>query len=192
MMRSSPGILVGTVIVIGVLLLIQSILAVDTSERNLEFMPDMAYSTAARSLTDNPRLPSGITQQHLVPGTVARGQLEEFAYGVGPEEAARAGRELENPFDLEDELALQRGADRYAVFCIHCHGDGIDPGPVAARGGVPPQSLLGARAQSIADGEMFHVITLGQGNMGAHGSQIPPEDRWRIILHVRTLQGKGK
>lgn len=189
-MRSSPGIVIGTVVVIGLFLIIESVLSVDTSQRNLEFMPDMAYSTAAESMTESALLPAGITQQHIVEGAVVRGTVD-FPFGDGPEEAARAGKELKNPFSLEDKAAVQRGADRYAVFCIHCHGDGIDPGPVSARGMVPPQSLQGARAKTIADGEMFHIITRGQGNMGPHGPQIPPDDRWKIVLHVRTLQGKG-
>lgn len=190
-MREAPGILVGAATIIVVLLLLQLWLAVDPTERNYEFMPDMAYSPARESFTGSSSLPRGLTQQAPVPGTVVRGAME-FPYGVGPEEAVRAGRELKNPVDPTADGVAQRGAERYTIFCAHCHGDGVDPGPVAFRGMVPPQSLLGQRARTMADGEMFHVITRGQGNMAAHGAQIPPDDRWKIIHHVRTLQGKGK
>ncbi|MAG56053.1 MAG: cytochrome C [Planctomycetes bacterium] len=190
-MRDTPGILLGTAIVIVTLFLLQAWLDVDTSKRNLEFMPDMAYSSAREAFTESSVLPGGLTQQSPVPGTVIRGSVA-FPFGDGPEEAARAGRELKNPFDAATPGIRERGADRYAVFCSHCHGDGVDPGPVALHGMVPPQSLLGERAKTIADGEMFHVITRGQGNMLPHGPQIPPDDRWKIVLHVRTLQGKGK
>ena len=43
-------------------------------------------------------------------------------------------------------------------------------------------------AINMADGQMFHVISTGQGNMASYASQVEREDRWRAILHVRRLQ----
>jgi len=44
----------------------------------------------------------------------------------------------------------------------------------------------------LKDGEIFHTITLGFGSMGAHGAQIRPEDRWKIVLYIRSLQHEAR
>ena len=54
-----------------------------------------------------------------------------------------------------------------------------------------PPSLRAERAMRLADGHLFHVVTKGQGNMASYAVQIPPEDRWKTILHVRRLQSAG-
>jgi mono/diheme cytochrome c family protein len=41
----------------------------------------------------------------------------------------------------------------------------------------------------MKDGQMFHVLTYGQGNMPAFSSTLSRDDRWSVILHVRLLQG---
>lgn len=191
-MRGWLKMVVATLVVIVVLLVLKALLAPDPSVRNYEFLPDMAYSPAAESLTLSTVLPGGKTQQPLVPGVVTR-EAEFFPYGTGTEEAARAGRELKNPFSLKDEEAVTRGAWAYAVYCDHCHGaDGSGNGTAVKRGMIPPPSLLGARSRTIKDGEIFHIVTRGQNNMASHAAQIPPEDRWKIILHIRKLQGAAK
>ncbi|MCX7999921.1 MAG: cytochrome c, partial [Leptospiraceae bacterium] len=46
-------------------------------------------------------------------------------------------------------------------------------------------------AKDMTDGQIYHTITMGAGQMPAYGSQIPSEDRWKIILYVRKLQEKA-
>jgi hypothetical protein len=53
---------------------------------------------------------------------------------------------------------------------------------------LKPLSLSGDTAAKLRDGEIFHTITLGIRSMGAHGSQIRPDDRWKLVLYVRKLQ----
>jgi hypothetical protein len=53
---------------------------------------------------------------------------------------------------------------------------------------LKPRLLTGSIADNLKDGEIFHTITLGFGSMGAHGSQIRTEDRWALVLYIRTLQ----
>lgn len=160
----------------------------DPSRRNWELFPDMVESVAAESFSANELLPNGVTQQPPQPGVVVRG-TQAFDFGVGPEEAARAGRELTNPYDVSDANVLERGALVYAAFCTVCHdAQGGGAGPVVARGMLPPPSLSGARAMAMADGEMFHILTRGQGNMASYAAQLTPDDRWRAIAWVRRLQ----
>jgi hypothetical protein len=55
----------------------------------------------------------------------------------------------------------------------------------------PPPSFLAEKTLKMKDGQMFHVVTYGQGNMAAYAGQVPPEDRWAVILHLRQLQKLG-
>jgi mono/diheme cytochrome c family protein len=122
---------------------------------------------------------------------VPRGTLP-FRYAATEEDAARAGRELVNPFAADDEAALARGAQIYGIHCSHCHDPaGNGRGPAVQRGMLPPPSLLAVRAMEMPDGQMFHVLTRGQGNMASFTAQLEPDDRWRVILHLRTLQKGG-
>jgi hypothetical protein len=172
------------------LLGLRACLRPDPRERALEFCPDMVRSPAARSQGASTVLPLGMVQQPLVPGVVLHGS-EDFDYERGPEEAKRAGSELESP--LAGSPTEERDARLFARFCSHCHGlDGEGRGRVVERGMNPPPSFRAARAMSIKDGEAFHIITMGQNTMAAHGAQIPPLDRWRIIRHLRSLQGATK
>ncbi len=57
---------------------------------------------------------------------------------------------------------------------------------------VKPRSLMAASAIGLKDGEIFHSITLGFGSMGAHGSQIKPDDRWKLVLYIRNLQEESQ
>lgn len=184
-MRSGPAIALAAGVAVAAVFALRTALARDASRRNWELFPDMAYSVAVESQTLGERGPN---QQPLVRGVVVRGRMP-FRYGPGPEEAKRAGAELGNPFAPDDAEALLRGEFVYRTRCVVCHdpqGDG--QGPATSRGMVPPPSLHGVRALEIADGEMFHVLTRGQGNMASYAAQLTESDRWRVILHVRALQ----
>jgi mono/diheme cytochrome c family protein len=185
---SGRGIIIGALAVIILFLLLQAALAPDYSTRNPDLFNDMAYSPAYASLTLSPDLPGGLTQQPLREGVVIEGD-SWFDYGDGAEEAARAGRELENPFAPDDVAAAARGAALFGIMCTPCHGgDGEGQGPAVLRGMVPPPSFQAARARTLPDGTLFQILTRGQGNMASYAAQVAPEDRWRIILHIRSMQ----
>lgn len=161
----------------------------DPSQPNFEYMPDMVRGPAAQSQQTGAATPDGFTSQPLPDGVVVRGAAA-FRYAATPEDAERAGRELANPFTAGDAAARERGALVFARFCTVCHGaDGEGGGPAVARGMLPPPSLKAERAVKMRDGQMFHVVTKGQGNMAPYAVQVAPEDRWRAILYVRALQG---
>lgn len=182
------GFLWSTLVVMLVLFGLHSAVTPDLSERNAEFLTEMVYSKANESFSKSSFLPYGRTQQPLVDGVVVRGSLP-FAFGAGADEAGRAGRELSNPFAMDDELALSAGRELYGTYCGLCHdaaGDGR--GTVVQHGMVPPPSLHAVRSKAMKDGEMFHILTRGQGNMASYAAQMTPGERWKTILHVRTLQ----
>ena len=156
------------------------------AHRNIEAMPEMVRSLAYKSFGANPNFGDGKTLQAPPEGTIARG-AQRFEYGATPEEAARAGRELIAPAAAGG--TLERGARLFQTYCQPCHGGvGKGDGPVAMRGFPPPPSLLAEHAMGLADGQMFHIVTRGQKNMPSHATQVPPDDRWRVIAYIRSLQ----
>jgi mono/diheme cytochrome c family protein len=129
-----------------------------------------------------------MTQQPPVAGTIPRG-FQPFHYGATEEEALRAGREIQNPFP-PTEVNLQRGLQVYLNSCSVCHGStGAGDGPVIPKYPNPPPYGT-EKSRSLADGTMFHVITMGRKNMPPHAGLVSAEDRWKAILHIRRLQGK--
>ena len=175
------------IVVIGVLALNWG-LESDPTQRNFEVLPGMVTAVSYESFTANPVLTGGMTLQTPPPGTIPRQHLP-LHYEATPEDALRAGLELENPFAGDDAGAVARGEFVFNTYCVTCHGaSGVGDGPVASRGFPTPASLLAPNARTIADGRIFHVVTYGQGNMPGHASQIEPEDRWKVALWVRHLQ----
>ena len=160
----------------------------DFSQPNLEFLPEMVRSVPYDSFSPNPNFPDGKTLQQPVPGTIPRGFLP-LHYEATSQDAGRAGEELLNPYSMQDTEALQRGERVYRNFCLPCHGPiGRGDGPVILRGYPAPPPLISNRAIRMKDGQIFHIITYGQRNMSPHATQIAREDRWKVILHIRTLQ----
>lgn len=160
----------------------------DFARPNAEFLPDMAHSPAYGAFSPNPNFPDGKTLQLPPAGTIVRGHAP-LHYAATLQDSSRAGQELRNPFVSDDVQAAQRGAAVFASFCQHCHGPtGQGDGLVVKRGFPPPPSLTAQHALGMKDGQMFHVVTYGQGNMPGHAAQLSRADRWRAIIHVRTLQ----
>ncbi len=151
------------------------------------FLPDMFRSVSYHAYEPNPILARAQTLQLPPEGTVPT-EHGPFPYAPGPEEAQRAGREWRNPM-AATAANLQRGRKVYETICIVCHGPrGEGDGPIIGRFPNPP-SLLAARAKGLPDGQVFHIITLGQGIMPSHATQVRPDDRWRVILYLRQIQG---
>ena len=84
---------------------------------------------------------------------------------------------------------LDRGQERFNIYCAVCHGrtgDGL--GMIVRRGFRRPPSYHEERLRQAPVGYFFDVITIGYGTMPDYASQITPADRWRIIAYVRALQ----
>ena len=106
--------------IIALLVLVTASCDRDRKHPGGDYFPDMAYSNAYETYAPNEIFPDGKTNQSPVEGTVSRDALP-FAYGTSTEERARAGRELKNPVEA-DENSLARGKDVYEAFCLSCHG----------------------------------------------------------------------
>jgi mono/diheme cytochrome c family protein len=128
----------------------------------------------------------GSSARPLVEGTVARGTLQEDeAFFTGKVGATLVA---EMPFPV-DEKVLNRGEERYNIFCTPCHGaTGDGKGMVVQRGYKEPPSFHLDRLRQAAPGHFFDVMTNGFGAMPDYRAQISPRDRWAIIAYVKALQ----
>ena len=92
------------------------------------------------------------------------------------------------PFPVTKET-VQRGRERYEIFCSVCHGlTGHGDGMVVRRGFRRAASFNDDRLRQAPVGHFFDAITNGWGAMPSYASQIPVQDRWAIIAYVRALQ----
>ena len=90
------------------------------------------------------------------------------------------------------DASLARGGDVYRKFCVTCHGpQGAGDGPVTGRGFPPPPSMLTGKSLQMKDGQLFHILTYGQGSMAPLAAQMSRDDRWAVINYVRDLQSKA-
>ncbi len=159
------------------------------NDTGFTFMPDMAYSYAYETYSSSPNFSDSINMLTPVEGTVPR-EMIPYQYTKTFEDQQRAGLELINPFEASKEN-LTRGKEQYAVYCTMCHGDKGDSDGHLIKSKlfpVQPIALSGDYVKNKPDGELFHVITIGSlsGLMGAHGSQVSQDDRWKIILYVKN------
>jgi len=92
------------------------------------------------------------------------------------------------PFLLTSEV-LERGRERYNIYCSACHGlTGEGNGMVVQRGFSRPPSYFEPRLRQAPLGHFYDVIKNGYGAMASYAVQVEPQDRWAIAAYVRTLQ----
>jgi mono/diheme cytochrome c family protein len=142
---------------------------------------DMASQPKNLPLSPSDFFEDGRSERPLMENTVARGSIAEDALFVPKDSNVF-------PLPLDREL-LERGQDRYKIFCTPCHGlQGDGYGMVAMRGMKHPPSFHQDRLRQAPNGYFFDNITNGFGAMYGYSAQIPPRDRWAIIAYVRALQ----
>ena len=153
---------------------------------------DMYYSKAYESYSPDKYFKDGKTLQKPVEGTVSR-EFIPYPFKDKFGDKTKAGKLLKNPFQPTKEN-IERGKMKFNIYCALCHGKtGKGDGSITKlkRNGkkiypVPPADLTSDFVQQKPDGEIYHVITMGSAVMGAHASQIKPDDRWKIVLYIKN------
>jgi mono/diheme cytochrome c family protein len=142
---------------------------------------DMANQPYNRPLSPSAFFADGRSERPLLENTVAHGALENDVYNVAKDYAGY-------PLPVNEKL-LQRGQDRYKIFCAPCHGlQGDGNGMAAVRGMKRPPSYHIDRLRQAPNGYFYDVMTNGFGAMYSYSERIPPSDRWAIIAYLRALQ----
>ena len=158
-----------------------------SSRPPIHINPSMDDQPKVRPQTASAFFYDGASMRTPVPGTIAIGGLREDA-------AFFTGQGVDGQFVAAipvtvDEALVERGGQRYAIYCQPCHdvrGDGR--GILFQRGNVPTASFHEEEILAYPDGQIFDVITNGSGLMAGYRWPIPPADRWAIVAHVRELQ----
>ena len=146
-----------------------------------QIQQDMAHQPKNRPLSPSTFFDDGRSERPVLENTVARGSVADDDLFVPKDSNAF-------PLPLTPQL-LNRGRERYKIFCTPCHGvQGDGNGMVAMRGMKHPPTYHQQRLREVPNGYIFDVITNGFGGMLGYSAQIPPSDRWAIIAYVRALQ----
>lgn len=122
----------------------------------------------------------------LVEGVVARGDLRADTYFYTGKIGSEDGNYI--PFPVTAEV-LQRGQQRFNIYCSPCHGEiGDGNGMIVQRGLKRPPSYHNERLRKAPIGYFVDVMTNGFGVMLDYSQQVPPKDRWAIAAYIRALQ----
>ncbi len=144
----------------------------------------------------------GRTMRPPVEGAVAREMEPNASFATGRTEDDSAWL-LEVPAPIVQrkggmEALVQRGQERYEIYCAPCHGiAGNGQGLVANRADelgfstLRPPTFHDDRIRHMPDGQLYATITNGIRNMPAYRHNIPQDDRWAIVTYVRALQITG-
>ena len=124
-----------------------------------------------------------------VPGTVPRGFLrEDRAFYYGAESAGAFVTTFPLPVTID---LVERGQERYDIFCAPCHGASGDGQGIITTGGygyTPAPSFHTDRLRDMPVGEIYSIIVNGVRTMPPYASQVPVADRWAIVSYIRALQ----
>lgn len=190
--RSVGGCLLGVVMLVSC--------GKDPNSPGKEFAPNMYEPVGYepfRQTKKHPFNPEGSNLLLPVEGTVARRNYKTdfgdstdrdlMIYNIHADSIEIAERVLKNPIPATDAV-LAEGKVLYERYCQHCHGaTGEGDGKVGSvYKGVP--NYTSDAMKNLSEGHIFHVITFGKSRMWPHGSQINPEERWKIVHYVQKLQ----
>jgi len=148
--------------------------------------PNMSEQPRYKSLAESKFFPDGRAARPMIKDTVARGNLrtDESLY----QGKANGALIVRMPIPVTKRV-LERGHERFDIYCSPCHGRvGDGEGMVSQRGFRRPPSYHSGRLREQSDGHYYDVITNGFGAMASYASRIPPGDRWAIVAYIRALQ----
>ena len=147
---------------------------------------DMHVQPKYKPLAPTDFFGDGRSARPVVEGTVARGHLRLDEHLYTGKVNGQPATTFPFPITRKD---LERGQQRFQIYCTPCHdAGGTGRGMIVMRGFPPPPSYHIDRLREAPVGHFFDVITNGLGNMYGYDTRVTPEDRWRIIAYVRALQ----
>lgn len=173
----------------------------------IEIFPDMDHQPKVKAQVPSEFFADGRGNRQPVPGTVPLGyeapvskenpfpdegkyRMVRYSSGTDYLNTGRFGDQWGTgiPMPVTAEL-MQRGQERYTIFCGVCHGaSGGGNGVAGQYGLVAIASFHQDRLRDMADGEIYNTITHGKNTMLGYGSKVPVDDRWAIVAYVRALQ----
>lgn len=155
----------------------------------LEVFPDMDRQPKYLPQGESAFFADGRTDRPLPPGVVARGDLRaDGELYTGKDASGKFIARFPASVKVDARL-LERGRQRFTIYCAPCHG------ALGDGNGITKQYGMGAtptyhddRLRNLPDGEIYNVITNGAKTMLPYADKIVPEDRWAVVAYVRALQ----
>jgi mono/diheme cytochrome c family protein len=163
----------------------------DTGKQYAPQMYDDAAYESLKQVEKNTVNPGGLNMRVPAQNTIARGKLAYYN-NIPKDSIDIAAARLRNPLPATPEN-IDEGQVLYTRFCTPCHGaEGQGDGLVGQKF-LGVANLTQDRLKTVPLGHIYHVITNGRGRMMPHGTQLNPEERWKITMYVRNgLQGLGE
>ncbi len=175
----------------------------------IELFPDMVRQNKVRPQSPSEFFADGRSSRARPEGTVEHSQ----PYEINGKKVLVNGREVypyedvpmntgrltgttnfidANPLEITRQL-LDRGQERYQIYCLPCHGPAGDGKGITGKYGmISMANFHDERLVKMTDGELFNTMTVGKPGqpqlMPAYGPLIAVEDRWAIISYIRALQ----
>jgi len=159
---------------------------------------DMAEQPKFKTYEPAKMFMDGSEARPLVAGVVSRSPANTpgspYAYqwesgAVGATDSAPEPSSI--PFPVDRSL-IERGRERYNIYCAVCHGRlGDGNGMIVQRGFIQPPSFHNNRLsdpKQTADSHFYNVISNGRGAMFSYAERVAPQDRWAIAAYIRALQ----
>jgi mono/diheme cytochrome c family protein len=147
---------------------------------------DMHNQPRYKPLAASAFFSDGRSARPAVDGTVARGHLRIDEARYTGKIAGEDITEFPIPITKAD---IERGQNRFNIYCTPCHGRlGDGNGLVVLRGFRQPPSYYSQRLMNAPVGHFFDAVTNGYGAMPSYASRVQTDDRWRVIAYIRALQ----
>ncbi len=176
-----------------------------SENRPLMLVPDMDFQPRVDAQSESEFFADGRSMRTPPAGTVPFGGGDYASDAGAPTPNAdmlagdesyyqgkKNGKFVEN-FPLALDIALiERGRERFNIYCAVCHGGaGMGNGITTKRGLVGVPNYHDERLRKLPVGEIYSAITNGKGQMASYAAQVAPRDRWAIVAYVRALQRSG-
>lgn len=153
------------------------------------FFPEMNVQPKYKPQAPSEFFADGRADRPLPAGVVARGFLREDSHlYAGKDASGQWAKGFPAAIKIDARL-MERGRDRYTIYCSPCHGAlGDGKGIVTQYNWGAPANFLSDTLRAMPDGQIFETITHGAKTMFPYGDKLVPEDRWAVIAYVRALQ----
>ncbi|MET0262363.1 MAG: cytochrome c [Rariglobus sp.] len=170
-----------------------------SSRSPLEVFPDMDHQAKYKPQAESKFFADGRADRPRPAGAVAFGRTGDAADAnfLKADTALYQGKDAKGAWvtgfpsavTIDPSKLLERGQDRYTIYCAPCHGALGDGNGITKQYGMGATPTFHDDAKrKLADGEIFNVITHGKGNMLSYADKLSAQDRWAVIAYVRALQ----
>jgi mono/diheme cytochrome c family protein len=155
----------------------------------LEVFPDMDRQPKYKAQAASRFFADGRADRPLPAGVVSRGDLRgDDHFSLGKAANGNFARGFPASIAIDAQL-LERGKDRYAIYCLPCHGAiGDGNGITKSYGMGATPTYHDDRLRNMPEGELYNTIVNGKGNMLPYADKLSTEDRWAVVAFVRALQ----